>query len=188
MRYVILLILGICVIFAGLSFLDKSPKEKVKTDKPVKEKILKKKEPEVPVVQTKEDLSKLGFEPVLKDEELSINVKEWSLKGSQRNILVIIVEVKNLQDESVKGLYKKISCKAYKDDKFLGSFEETKEFNVASNSSLDFEVSMGYVDIDTNKVECEFLEYEPKKYQPSPNVFKKEESKKTEDIPLPKLF
>lgn len=191
MRYVILLILAICVIFAGLSFFDKSPEEKVKTEKPVKEKVLKKKESEVPKAETKEELSKLGFVPVLENEGLSIQIKEWSLKGSQKNILVVVVEIKNPKDESVKNLTKKVSCKAYKDDKFLGSFEELKEINVASKSSLDIEVAMGFVDIDTNRLECDFLDYEAKKFQPSTpkqNSFIKEETKPKDDLPLPKLF
>lgn len=182
MRYVILIILALCIVFAALNLIEASNKPKE-----IKE-IVKQTEEIVPNALNEKELLEKGFEPVIKNLDIHFDVLNWSLKGTQKNILVIDVFANNPRDISIKNLTKNIVCNFYQDEKLLGNVSKVQEFNIVANGNLELEVNMGFIDIDTNKISCTFNEYEIKKPINPIKIETVSPSNSNDDLPLPKLF
>lgn len=94
------------------------------------------------------------------ENKISLEIIDWNLKGQQKNILVTSFKISNGFAKSVKKKKQLIKCTTYDSEQNeLSKAETVIEINIKSRDEIILsDVSLGYVDIDTESISCTVTE------------------------------
>lgn len=155
MRIIIFLILIIFLIISALRFLDSSESNDIATPRnSVSLKILETKTP-----KKETEVAQL---PVVVEDNKSIDkflvsFKEWGLRGSKNNILIVTYDVVNGLKTATNSK-KEFVCNIFFKNGEKKVFKEIHSFYEQPNSSRQMDLNLGFIEGELENVTCEIYE------------------------------